>query len=279
MTRLLRLRHDGLVFDVRDEGPLDGEPIVLLHGFPERNTCWAEVAPLLHAEGFRTYAPDQRGYSPGARPPRRRDYTMDRLEADVVALIDAIGGPVHLVGHDWGANSAWLVAMHRPELARSLTAVCVPHPAAFREAMFGSRQVFSSWYMGAFQTPKVPELLAARPGGRFDRGLRHGGMTAEAVARFRREIVDDGALTGALNWYRAMPFTRQASLHDPVSVPTTLLWADGDVPVTRVSVERCAAYVTGPYELRVVEGLSHWLPTQAPQVVADAVLSRVGSVA
>jgi pimeloyl-ACP methyl ester carboxylesterase len=279
MTRLLRLRHDGLVFDVRDEGPLDGEPIVLLHGFPERNTCWAEVAPLLHAEGFRTYAPDQRGYSPGARPPRRRDYTMDKLEADVVALIDAIGGQVHLVGHDWGANSAWLVAMHRPELVRSLTAVCVPHPAAFRDAMFGSRQFFSSWYMGAFQTPKVPELLAARPGGRFDRGLRHGGMTAEEVARFRREIVDDGALTGALNWYRAMPFTRQRSLDDPVPVPTTLLWADGDVPVTRVSVERCAEHVTGPYELRVVEGLSHWLPTQAPRVVADAVLARVGSVA
>ena len=76
MTRLLRYRHDGLTFDVRDEGPLDGDPVVLLHGFPERSTCWRDVAPLLHAQGLRTYAPDQRGYSPGARPPRRRDYTM-----------------------------------------------------------------------------------------------------------------------------------------------------------------------------------------------------------
>ena len=269
MTRLLRYRHDGLTFDVRDEGPLDGDPVVLLHGFPERATCWREVTPLLHAQGLRTYAPDQRGYSPGARPPRRRDYTMDKLEGDVVALIEDIGGPVHLVGHDWGANSAWLVAMHRPELVRTLTAVAVPHPAAFRSAMLGSRQLLSSWYMGAFQAPRIPEQLAARPGGRFDKGLLHGGMTAADVARFREEIVEDGALTTALNWYRAMPFTRQGSLEKPVPVPTTLLWADGDVPVTRTAIDRCAQYVTGPYELRVVEGLSHWLPSQAPDVVAE----------
>jgi len=277
MTRLLRYRHDGLTFDVRDEGPLDGDPVVLLHGFPERSTCWREVVPLLHPHGLRTYAPDQRGYSPGARPPRRRDYRMDRLEADVVALIEAIGLPVHLVGHDWGASSGWLVAAHRPELVRSWTAVSVPHPAAFRRAMFTSRQAFASWYMAAFQLPGLPERLAARPGGRFDEGLREGGMTEADIDRFRREIVDDGALTGGLNWYRAMPFTHQRTLAEPVAVPTTLVWSDGDVAVKRVSVDRCADHVTGPFELRVLEGVSHWIPTHAPEAVADAVLSRVGS--
>ena len=86
-----------------DEGPLDGVPVVLLHGFPERASTWRDVAPLLHARGFRTLAPDQRGYSPGARPPRRRDYRVALLAGDVVALIERIGRPVHLVGHDWGA--------------------------------------------------------------------------------------------------------------------------------------------------------------------------------
>ncbi len=279
MTRLLRFRHDGLTFDVQDEGPPDGDPVVLLHGFPERNTCWRDVSPLLHAEGFRTYAPDQRGYSPGARPPRRRDYTMDKLEADVVALIDTIGRPVHLVGHDWGANNGWLVAMHRPDLVRSWTAVSVPHPAAFRKAMFTTRQAFSSWYMGAFQTPGLPERLAAKPGGRFDRELRKGGMTRDEVARFRREIVDYGALTGGLNWYRAMPFTKQAGLDGRVSVPTTMVWSDGDIAIKRISVDRCADHVSGPYELRVLGGVSHWIPTHAPQAVAEAVLSRIGSLA
>jgi pimeloyl-ACP methyl ester carboxylesterase len=279
MTRLLRYRHDGLTFDVKDDGPLDGDPVVLLHGFPERSTCWRDVAPLLHAQGLRTYAPDQRGYSPGARPPRRRDYTMDKLEADVVALIETIGRPVHLVGHDWGANSGWLVSAHRPELVRTWTAVSVPHPAAFRKAIFSTRQAFSSWYMGAFQPPRLPERLAARPGGRFDRGLLNGGMTEEDVDRFRREIVEYGALTGGLNWYRAMPFTHQRELQDKVPAPTTLVWSDGDIAVKRVSVDRCAEHVTGPYELRVLEGVSHWIPTQAPEAVADAVLSRIGSVA
>jgi pimeloyl-ACP methyl ester carboxylesterase len=278
VTRLLRYRHDGLTFDVRDEGPLDGDPVVLLHGFPQRNTCWQEVAPLLHEQGLRTYAPDQRGYSPGARPPRRRDYTMDKLEGDVVALLETIGQPVHLVGHDWGANSGWLVAMARPELLRSWTAISVPHPSAFRSAMFTSRQVLSSWYMGLFQTPWLPEQLAAQPGGRFDQGLLHGGMTAEEVETFRREIVAYGALPGALNWYRAMPFTQQGTIGKQVQVPTTLLWSDGDVAVTRVPVDRCAAYVDAPFELRVLEGATHWLPTQAPEAVANTVWSRVGSV-
>jgi pimeloyl-ACP methyl ester carboxylesterase len=279
VTRLLRYRHDGLTFDVHDEGPLDGDPVVLLHGFPERSTCWRGVVPVLHAQGLRTYAPDQRGYSPGARPPRRRDYTMDKLEADVVALIETIGGPVHLVGHDWGANSGWLVSAHHPELARTWTAVSVPHPAAFRRAMFSSRQAFSSWYMGAFQTPWLPERSAAEPGGRFDQALHNSGMTDEDVDRFRREIVEYGALTGGLNWYRAMPFTHQRDLQDKVTVPSTLLWSDGDVAVRRQSVERCADHVTGPYELRVLEGVSHWIPAHAPEAVADAVLSRIGSVA
>jgi pimeloyl-ACP methyl ester carboxylesterase len=279
MTRLLRYRHDGLTFDVSDQGPLDGDPVVLLHGFPQRHTCWRAVVPLLHEHGLRTYAPDQRGYSPGARPPGRRDYTMDKLEADVVALIETIGRPVHFVGHDWGANSGWLVAMHRPELLRSWTAISVPHPSAFRSAMFTSRQAASSWYMAAFQVPRLPEHLAARPGGQFDKGLARSGMTPEERDTFRREIVDYGALPGALSWYRAMPFTRQGSLNAPIEVPTTLLWSDGDIAVTRIPVDRCSRYVHGPFELRVLEGVTHWIPTQAPQAAADAVLSRVESVA
>jgi pimeloyl-ACP methyl ester carboxylesterase len=274
VTRLLRYRHDGLTFDVADAGPVDGDPVVLLHGFPQRNTMWAEVAPLLHERGLRTYAPDQRGYSPGARPPRRRDYAMDRLEGDVVALLEDIGAPVHLVGHDWGANSGWLVAMHRPELLRSWTAISVPHPAAFRSAMFTTRQAASSWYMAVFQTPWLPERTARR-GGLFEKGLRTSGMTDEEVDTFRREIVEYGALRGALGWYRAMPFTPQGSIDARVEVPTTLLWSDGDVAVTRVAAERCARYVEGPFELRVLEGVSHWIPTQAPESAAEAVLSRV----
>ncbi|HYH33581.1 MAG TPA: alpha/beta fold hydrolase, partial [Nocardioides sp.] len=99
--------RDGLTFDVVDSGPASGEPVVLLHGFPERSTSWAAVAPRLHDEGLRTLALDQRGYSPGARPRGRAAYRLRHLVDDVVALVDEVGGPVHVVGHDWGAVVAW----------------------------------------------------------------------------------------------------------------------------------------------------------------------------
>jgi pimeloyl-ACP methyl ester carboxylesterase len=271
--------REGLTFDVRDEGPLDGDPVVLLHGFPERSTSWRAVAPLLHGAGLRTLAPDQRGYSPGARPSRRRDYRVAELVEDVVALVEEVGAPVHLVGHDWGAVVGWNLAARRPDLVRSWTAVSVPHPAAFLRAGLTSTQAFRSLYMGLFQLPYVAELAASRPGGPFDRWLRASGMTEEEVARFRREMVDDGALPGGLGWYRALPLSLDRAVGESrVGVPTTLVWSDRDAAIARAGVERSGEPVDAPYELVVLEGVSHWIPTHAPEALADAVLDRIGSV-
>ena len=275
--RLTTYDHHGLTFDVRDEGPRDGDPVVLLHGFPERGTSWREVAPRLHGAGLRTFAPDQRGYSPGARPSRRRDYRMPLLVADTVALVEEIGRPVHLVGHDWGAAVAWRLAVERPDLVRSLTAVSVPHPAAFLCAIGTSTQVLRSWYVGLFQLPLVPELVAALPGRPFEHALRHSGMTDEDVERFRTEIVEYGALPGALGWYRAVPLGDPRPMTQRVSVPTTLVWSDGDVAVARQGAELSGQWVDAPYRFEVLEGVSHWIPTHAPEALAAAVLDRVES--
>jgi pimeloyl-ACP methyl ester carboxylesterase len=276
VTRLLRYRHDGLTFDVTDQGPLDGDPVVLLHGWPERATSWRKVTPLLHARGLRTYAPDQRGYSKGARPTRRRDYAMQVLVDDVIALIETIGRPVHLVGHDWGSSIGWLVAAQRPDLVRTWTAVSVPHPKAFQRAMLTSRQGLKSWYMGAFQLPRVAERLARS--GRLDVPLRKGGMTADDVRRFHEEVVDDGALTGGLMYYRALPFAFPA-LKDPVvRVPTTFVWSDGDVAVTDVGGRLTPQFVEAPYEAVTLKGVSHWIPTEAPDELAEHILGRIASV-
>lgn len=280
MTRISTYTHDGLTFDVLDDGPLDGEVVVLLHGFPERATCWREVAPLLHAQGYRTIAPDQRGYSPGARPQGRRAYRVDHLVDDVVALVDAVspGAPVHLVGHDWGALVAWSLAMWQPGKVRTLTAFSVPHPAAYTSALKGP-QALKSWYMVAFNVPRAVETLAAKPGGFFDKQLRAGGMTQDDVTRFRAEVVDHGALPGGLGWYRALPFLRSVP-HDSeahVTAPTTMVWSDGDGFIARLGVDRAERYVDAPYELVVLEGVTHWIPTQAPEAAAEAILERVVS--
>ncbi|MGN6779951.1 MAG: alpha/beta fold hydrolase [Marmoricola sp.] len=273
--RITSFTHQGLTFDVLDEGPLEGGVVVLLHGFPQTNTSWGKVAPLLHAEGFRTLAPNQRGYSPGARPHGRRSYITGKLAGDVLALIEQVGGPVHLVGHDWGAAVAWAVAIQRPAALRSLTAVSVPHPGAFLAAM-PKGQALHSWYMGAFNIPALPERLMAGPFG--DWFLRRAGMTPDMVATYHREIVDTGALPGGLGWYRALPLSDRKAMGTPARVPTTYVWSDGDVALTRTGAQLCEQYVDAPYELVVLQGVSHWIPDERPEELARAVLDRIAAV-
>lgn len=274
VDRIDAFERDGLVFDVVDGGPLDGEIVVLLHGFPERATCWREVTPILHEAGYRTLAPDQRGYSPGARPRRRRDYRVTELVGDVIALLDRAGSSdVHLVGHDYGAMVAWSTAILHPERVRTLTAVSVAHPGAFLKSWLRSSQLVSSWYMAFFQLPWVPErVLGMSLGSPLLRGF---GMGEEAVERFQSEMVDDDALRGGLHWYRAMPFLDPRLPRRRVSTPTTLVWSTEDAALGRWAPEHCEEYVDGPFQLVVLDGVSHWIPTEAPAVLADAILNRV----
>ncbi len=265
---------NGIRMHVAEQG--DGPLVVLLHGFPDRATSWRHVEPLLHAAGLRTYALDQRGYSPGARPEGRRHYRTELLAGDVEALIRTIGRPVHLVGHDWGAIVAWTVAGLHPDLLRTLTAVSVPHPAAFRRAMTSSPQLVRSWYIGLFQLPRVPELLLGLSGGRFlERAMIATGMSREDVARVQEEVVADGALPYALGYYRALPLSDRSVLGRTVRVPTTLVWSTGDTALDRRGAELSGEHVDAPYELVVLEGVSHWIPTHAPEALAEAVLERV----
>ncbi|MDN5892506.1 MAG: alpha/beta fold hydrolase [Nocardioides sp.] len=275
LARLTTFTHDGLTFDVRDTGPIDGEVVVLLHGFPQRASSWDKVANLLHGHGYRTVAPDQRGYSPGARPPRRRDYTLDLLVGDVVALIHTLDAPrkVHLVGHDWGACVAWPVAARNPDLVASLVSVSVPHPAAFLRSMLG-KQLFKSWYIAAFQLPWIPEKILGDPA-RSKKALRGMGMSHEMAATFRKDIVDHGALSGALNWYRALPLSNPRLTGGRVRVPTTHVWSDGDAALGQRGAQLAEEYVEAPYELQVLAGVSHWIPDEVPETLAEIVCERI----
>jgi pimeloyl-ACP methyl ester carboxylesterase len=274
--RLTQFTNGPYTFDVIDSGPLDGIPVVLLHGFPQRAASWGAVSEHLHAAGLRTYAPDQRGYSPGARPKSRFGYSAAELTSDVAALIDAIGpGPVHLVGHDWGAAIAWSVAGNHPDKITSLTAVSVPHPGAFMRSMLSSLQIFKSYYMGLFQLPFLPERILGS--GRGDAMLRRAGMTRDMVATFHTEIVDYGALPGGLGYYRSILKASPGEFGKKISVPTTYVWSDGDIALGRKGAEITERWVTGPYELEIVEGASHWLPDERPAELAASIVKRVGS--
>ena len=269
-------RRDGLTFDVRDAGPPDGEPVVLLHGFPQDSTAWTAVAGDLHAAGLRTLAPDQRGYSPGARPPGRTAYRLRELAADVLALLDAAGlGSAHVVGHDWGAVVGWALAAWHPERVRTLTAVSVPHPAAMAQAFVTSDQALRSSYMALFQLPVLPErLLLARDGAALRWMLLTSGLSPELSEHYVRRMQEPGALATALAWYRALPFHAR----DPVGtvrVPTLHLWSTRDAALGRTATERSRRFVDAPYRLEVLEGVPHFIPEVAPGRVAELVTEHV----
>jgi pimeloyl-ACP methyl ester carboxylesterase len=279
MDRLAQYGHDGLTFDVSDAGRSDGRVVILLHGFPEDRHCWDRLTGPLTGAGYRVLAPDQRGYSPGARPAGPRAYGLASLAADVRALADAGGADrFDLVGHDWGAVVAWYLAGHFPGRVRTLTALSVPHPAAFRRALGHSTQALRSSYMLFFLMPRVPEALIHRGGERrFATALQRSGLEESTARRYAARAADPAALTGPLNWYRALPFAARDPV-GPVTTPTLLLWGEYDRFLTRAAAEGCARHVTGPYRFLPLAGATHWLPSESPGAVAAPLLEHLAAV-
>lgn len=263
--------RSALRFDVVDSGPTDGEVVVLLHGFPQQPSSWDAVVGRLNTAGLRTLVPSLRGYTATSRPRPRRAYTTTETTADVVALLDAAGiERAHIVGHDWGGAPAWGMAGWHPDRTASVTVLSTPHPAAMIDAFRGSNQALKSWYMAVFQLPVLPELLARRT---LAKTLRDSRLPEEHVEAYTAAMAEPGALTGALNWYRGMPFSMRVPV-GRIRVPTTYIWGRHDFALGRFAAERTAAYVDGSYEFVDLKA-GHWLPETEPDAVASAILDRV----
>jgi pimeloyl-ACP methyl ester carboxylesterase len=275
MAALKKVVRGDLTFDVYEDGPADGTPVLLLHGFPQHASSWDPLVPLLTEQGYRTLAMNQRGYTPGATPAgnRRRDYKIPELVADAAAVADELaGGRAHVVGHDWGAAVAWGFAAAHPEKTRSLTALSVPHVGAFLSAMWSSPQILKSWYMGMFQLPWIPERIL---GHRYDLMLRYFGQSPEKAKVDGAEFDGPAAFTGPLNFYRAMPLTDLRAAFEKVSVPTLFIASDGDVAIDEKGVRNCGKYVTGPYRQETLHGVSHWILDEAPAEAAALLLPHL----
>ncbi|MFD4368098.1 alpha/beta fold hydrolase [Rhodococcus sp. NPDC058521] len=273
---LTQVTAANLTFDVTVTGPAHGTPIVLLHGFPETSASWSEVAARLADSGLRVYAPNQRGYSPGARPEGVDSYRTELLAADVVGLLDALDIPkAHLVGHDWGAVVAWVVTGTNPDRILSLTTVSIPHPTAFGWAVREDPdQQQRSSYFGLFRQEGKAEHVLLRDDAGPLRAMYGGIVPERRVEDYVRVLTEPGALTAALNWYRAM--SRELDQLPSVTVPTTYVWGTADLAMGRAGAERCGEFVDAPYEFEIFDGASHWIPEERPDALADVVLSRVG---
>ncbi len=267
----------GMRFRCREAGTT-GEPVILLHGFPETSHMWVDLMPVLVDAGYQVLAPDQRGYSPGARPEGISNYTYKDLASDVVHLATAKGwSRFHLIGHDWGAGAGWATVDLFPERVRSWTALSVPHVGAFGAAIRDDPdQQQRSTYITFFQEPGVAE--AALSANDFA-GLKNvwSASSDEEKAEYLSVFQEPGALTGALNWYRG---SRGIDPNDPevkfgeVNTPTLTIWGNKDNAIGRKSTVDAAKFMTGPYRFVEMDA-GHWLIQEKPAEVTAEILAHL----
>ena len=245
----------------------EGRPVLLLHGFPDSGACWRHQVPALVDAGFRVIVPDLRGFGASAAPDAVEEYSILHAVGDLVAVLDHLDvGRSHVVGHDFGAATAWAMAAFLPDRVDHLVALSVGQAAAFRSA--GVPQMEKSWYMFFFQFAGVAEQwLAADDWANFRAWCHHPDADA-VIARWE----STGTLTAALNWYRAnIPpdgFVAPPLELPPVAAPTMGVWSSGDFALTEAQMVDSAAYVSGPWRYERVEGPGHWLQLEAPGVVS-----------
>jgi pimeloyl-ACP methyl ester carboxylesterase len=261
----------GLVFDALESGS-GGEPVLLLHGFPDTSLMWTDLMRALTANGYHCLAPDQRGYSPRARPTGVDAYRYEELVADTLAFGRELGGRFHLIGHDWGANVGWLTLARDPSPIASFTAIAIPHYTAWARSVYddpemaGYRTMLDAWMTeGRGEALWTPALLRslwkARP--------------ADRTEKIIAQMMEPGAMTAALNWYRASRGHKRA-LEDfvvsQVSVPTLLIMGSNDLG--HRSVADTASLMTGSYRLRRPDG-GHFIVDEQPKIVADETLAHL----
>jgi pimeloyl-ACP methyl ester carboxylesterase len=270
---------NGVRLHVATAGPEDGDPIVLLHGFPEFWYGWRhQLGPLAEA-GYRLVVPDQRGYNRSEKPSGVDAYALDELGRDAVGLLDALGhDSARFVGHDWGAAVTWQVLLAHPDRVERAVAMNVPHHAVFQEYLTGRpSQMCKSWYMFFFQLPRVPELVFGADDWRVlrwfvDTSNREDTFTTEDLDRYREAWSRPGAFTGMVNWYRAM---FQADTEAPptmtVEPPTMLVWGTQDPYLHRemapASVDHCR-----DGRLELFEDATHWVQHECADRVNDLLL-------
>ena len=255
-----------LMFDAAVAGPEDGDLVIMLHGFPQSWFEYRHQIPILAEMGFRVVVPNQRGYSPGARPQGVDAYVMPNLVGDVLGMADWLGREhFHLIGHDWGAAVAWYTALVSPGRVRSVVTISVPHPFAFGEALSSpsGQQASMSGYMETFRAADAEERFLANDAALL-RGIYNGsGNSAEENQVYLDLLGSQEAIGGALNWYRAMIAQSAMPTLTPIGMPTTYVWSTGDVALGREGAELTAKYIEGPYRFAILEGIGHWVPEQA----------------
>ncbi|PVE26060.1 alpha/beta hydrolase [Microvirga sp. KLBC 81] len=275
-TTGIHLQANGITLHCIETGPKDGPLVILLHGFPEFWWGWRhQIEPLANA-GFRVLVPDQRGYNLSDKPEGRWAYDLDTLAKDVVALSETLGySQCSLVGHDWGGLVAWWAASRHPERIERLIAINAPHPAVAGAYMRRHpSQMLRSSYIGFFQLPYLPEaLFSANEYRALKRALlrtsRTGTFSEKDLVEYKRAWSQSGALTGMLNWYRALPLKPPRAFSEKLSMPVLAIWGMQDWSLEFGLCEESLALCTRGEALRF-EKATHWVHLEEADAVNRA---------
>jgi len=257
-------------------GPDDGDPVFLLHGFPDAWFGWkAQIVPLA-ASGYRVIVPDQRGYNLSDKPKGVASYKMAILVEDILGLADALGHDrFHLGGHDFGAIVSWSLAMHHPERIKSLAIANVPHPAVMGNYLRTHlKQMLKSWYAFFFQIPGLPEWTVRANNWRFLISAMPDDFTEEERDRYREAWNQPGAISGMINWYRALIQQRGQLTRSPkIQMPTLVLWGQQD---PHISYEMAPLSVDFCENGRLVtfEDATHWVMHDKPAEVSQNLIEH-----
>lgn len=258
-----------LSFHVLVEG--EGPPVLLLHGFPDSSALWRHQIPALVDAGYRAIVPDLRGFGASDHPVEVEAYRLKVLISDVFGILAALGEQqVSVVGHDWGATLAWALAAAAPERVHRLAALSVGHPAVYFTDSMAQRE--KSWYMLFFLFTGIAEEGLRRDGWALLRAMfrDQGDMD-----RYLIDLDRPGALTAALNWYRANLsaeiFAQLTPMPlPPVRCPVLGMWSDGDDHCGEAQMLASQHHVIGSWRYLRIEGASHWIPLDAPEAVNKA---------
>lgn len=268
------IQTNGIRLHVVQAGPKSGVPVLLLHGFPETWRCWIRQVPALVEAGFRVILPDQRGYNLSEKPKGINKYHVNELVGDVLGLIDALDyEKVNLVGHDWGAIVAWMMAFRHPERLQRLGILNVPHPLVMRRFLLRDLdQMRRSWYVLFFQMPWLPELgmrlkdwrgtvLALRGSGQVHT------FTKEDIEKYKEAWSQPGAMTAMINWYRAAVRDRSWIPNEMrIRVPTLVMWGMKDFALTHRMARPSLDYVEKGNLIFFPEA-THWVQRDAAEEV------------
>ena len=269
----IQIKARGFTFDAWSDGPEEGPLLLLLHGLPRTSWEWHHQLPKLAEAGFRTVAPDLRGYCPGARPEGVEEYVVDEFVKDILAIADQLGWvdrPFHLMATSIGSVIAWWLAGNNPQRVATLACINIPHPMAYLDVMktkAADKQRKGFSYFSNFRKEGM-ELK------NFEASIKRIGLPAEETNPYREALSSEESLRAVFHWYRALPSWASQPLKS-VTMPTLYIWPRNAGNVSQEWAEANAHYVNGPYRFEILEIALNWALQTEPEKITRLLLEHL----